>query len=97
VDKETAAAYLTGVSDVPAWAIERACRDIGFKPRPDYETRWPELGVIRDHATAHLRHEAEKRETQRLLAAPPITPVAPEKLAKLRQDVEALIRRKAMK
>lgn len=96
-DPETATAYQLGLEDLPAWAVEQACKRIGYSKRAEYEKAWPELGDIRAIAEAAVRHRAEMEASRRLLA-PPATPRADrERLAKFMADVKALIAKKGMK
>lgn len=95
VDETTAAAYLTGVADLPAWAVEQACKDLGFRERGAYEGAWPELGAIRGIAVAKVKHHAEQRNSRRLLAPPEgVTPVDPEKWKQFRAMVDAHVKSK---
>lgn len=97
VDDVTAGAYLTGVADLPAWAVERACRQIGYTERGEYEDKWPELGKIRSAAVAAIQADEDRRESARLLNAPESERASPEKLAKLLEAAKAEVKRKAMR
>lgn len=92
----TAAAYLTGLADLPAWAIEKACRHLGYRAREAYEDKWPELGTIRTVAIAEMRADAERAESKRLLTAHG-EPADPARLQRFLDDIKAEIRRKAMR
>ena len=50
LSREESAAYLGGLVDLPAWAVERACRYLGSQPRGEYEPAMPDLGAIRVRA-----------------------------------------------
>lgn len=96
IDDATAAAYAAGIEDLPGWAVEEACRAIGFRPRREWESAWPDLGAIRAAALTAMRTRADRAETARLLAPPDLVPVDPAKLANLRADVRALLERRRM-
>jgi hypothetical protein len=96
VDDATAAAYLTGVSDLPAWSVEKACRQIGYSERGEYEDKWPELARIRGAAIAAIKADDERRETDRRLLPPGETPLPRERFQQLLSDVKALIAKKGM-
>lgn len=97
-DRETAAAYLTELTDVPAWAVERACQDIGRQRRAEYEKAFPELGQIREVALTHVRLEKNRRESQRLLTAPEyFVEPSPEVRDKFLADLRKLCGSKVMR
>lgn len=97
LDDATAAAYLTGVSDLPAWAVEKACKQIGFSERGEYEDKWPELARIRSVAQAAIRADVERAQSERLLASHRQEPADPSRLAQFLADVKAEVARKTMR
>lgn len=94
--KEESAVYLDGVRDLPAWAVERTCRHLSAQPRGEYESAMPELGVIVTRAQALVRQQREAAESSRLLSAPPVEPVSPEKVQDFMRQIRAAIGRKVM-
>lgn len=95
VDDVTAGAYLVGLADLPAWAVEKACRQIGYTERGEYEDKWPELGKIRGVALAAMKADHERAETSRMLTAHN-EPADPERLRLFLEQVKAEVARKAM-
>ena len=96
LSREESAAYLGGLMDLPAWAVERACRYLGSQPRGDYEPAMPELGAIRVRAEAALRADRERRENARLLQAPDVEPVSAERVESFMARIREAIARKGM-
>lgn len=95
MDRETSAAYLVGVQDIPPAVLEQACRDIGMRARGEYESAWPELGVIRERCSVIQRMQRERRESRRLLAEAKPEPLSPEKWDVIRKQFQAVLRRKS--
>lgn len=98
VDATTAAAYLTGVSDLPAWAVEKACRKIGYSPREEFEDKWPELGTIRALASAEVRADEDRANAERLrITGHEETPASSERLEWLLSAIKREIARRSMR
>jgi hypothetical protein len=96
LSREESAAYLGGLVDLPAWAVERACRYVGSHPRGEYESAMPDLGAIRARALAQIRLEQDRRDSARLLRAPDFEPVPTERIESFMAKIREAIGRKAM-
>lgn len=93
VDVETAAAYLTGLEDIPARVVEQACKDIGVREREAYEGAWPALGTIRARCQSIQRVESERLASRKLLMPPSGKPISPEQWDDIKAKFQAAIRR----
>ena len=96
LDDQVAGAYLTGVADLPAWAVEKACKQIGTTPRGEYEDKWPELGVIRSIALAAIKADEDRAQSERLLLSHRQERADPERLKRFLEDVKAVVAKKGM-
>lgn len=97
VDRETAAAYLLGLEDVPVAVLEQACRDLGNAERGEFETPWPTLGTIRARCAAIQRVSRERAESRKLLGSGrDITPISPEKWEAIKAQFRAVMAGKSM-
>lgn len=89
---------MTGLSDLPAWAVEKACRVIGNTERAEYEDKWPELGKIRGVALAAIKADDEHRQSERLLMTGRTEePASQERLEQFKRDIAAELAKKSMR
>lgn len=69
-DPETAAVYLTALSDLDLSALERACRQLALEPRRAFEPALPTVGKIREVAQTILEADRALDAAAKLLPAP---------------------------
>lgn len=93
-------AYLDGLTDIAADVVEDACEQLGREEPGEYETRFPMLATLRKRCDRVIRERAERAYTERLrLVAKPMQSMkraSPEKLAELKQRIQAAIADKRM-
>ena len=87
--------YVNLLKNLEPTRVSRACADLAREPRGEYESAMPPVGEILARCNEEIRREmlaeeAKRREHQKRL--PGQKPVAPEKWAQFKSDVERHIR-----
>lgn len=98
LDKLDIEAFVDGLKEFKADVIEHVCDELGRIAPEDYQPRFPLLSTIRE--LCHRRIELERERRLALRAAPLEAtygpPLSPEKMAEIRREVEAGVRRHRM-
>jgi hypothetical protein len=97
LDSEDYAAFVGGLLEFPVDDVERVCEELGRIAPEEYQPRFPPLHVIREQCYRIL----EQRRAKRLALKPAnldelYPPIAPERMAELRRNFEAQLRRHSM-
>jgi hypothetical protein len=92
--------YLDGLQVFEAETVRRVCDVLGTEVPGEFEPRFPPLAVIAERCRVLVQRRREREEDERrsrtLKLPAGDREVSPDRLARFRQDVEALVRRKAM-
>lgn len=100
LDKADYEAFVLGLTEFKAEIVERVCDELGRIQPDEFQPKFPPLYVIRRECfkAKNYADEREREKRERLNPSPVFRekPIAPEKLANFRRDVEALLKRKVM-
>lgn len=97
LDKLDFEAYVDGLKEFPAEAVEHVCDELGRIAPEEFQPRFPALYVVRERCFQRLSATSAKRA---LLTAAPIDerfpPLSPEKREEILAKFRAVLRRRTM-
>jgi hypothetical protein len=90
-------AFVAGLIEFPVDDVERVCAELGRIAPEEFQPRFPPLHILREQCFRLAEHRRAKK-----LALKPANldqlypPMSPERMAELRREIEAGVRRHSM-